>query len=39
MNLNINQVNLTPLQMEVVIGAMKDLTTQRKIGNWTNKLR
>lgn len=39
MNLNINQVNLTPLQMEVVIGAMKDLTTQRKNGNWTNKIR
>ena len=39
MNLNINQVNLTPLQMEVVIGAMKDLTTQRKNGNWTNKIK
>jgi hypothetical protein len=38
-NFNESNTYTYTLLMEVVIGAMKDLTTQRKIGNWTNKLR
>jgi hypothetical protein len=36
--LKMHEETLTTSQFECIIDAMKELTTQRNIGNWTNKL-
>lgn len=38
MKLKMYDENLTLSQMECVIDAMKEVSLQRKLGNWTDKL-
>ena len=39
MKLKMNDETLTLSQMECVIDAMKEVSLQRKLGNWTDKLK
>jgi len=36
--MKLHDVTLTSLQLDCVLDAMKEVTSQRKIGNWTDKI-